>query len=89
MTVAQLGPDRCNSVQTELRLAPDRVRVARNSSHANSAIDRRPNLKGRIVTALEALNFRTVDAGRDDTVLALNIAMVGPVSNRVLAPRGS
>jgi FkbM family methyltransferase len=53
------------------------------------AVDRRPNLKSRVVTALEAQNFRTVDIGRDDTVLALNISMVGPVSNRVLAPRGS
>jgi FkbM family methyltransferase len=53
------------------------------------AIDRRPNLKSRVVTALGAQNFRTVDIGRDDTVLALNIAMVGPVSNRVLAARGS
>jgi FkbM family methyltransferase len=53
------------------------------------AVDRRPNLKSRVVTALEAQNFRTVDIGRDETVLALNISMVGPVSNRVLAPRGS
>ncbi len=53
------------------------------------ATDRRPNLKGRVETALAGLNFRTVPHDRGDTILALNTSMVGPFNNRVLGRRGS
>jgi len=39
--------------------------------------------------ALQVQHLQLLSAQNDDTVLALNISMVGPVSNRVLAPRGS
>jgi FkbM family methyltransferase len=53
------------------------------------ATDRRPNLKARVAAALTGENFRIVDHDRSDTMLALNIAMVGPTNNRVLARRSS
>jgi FkbM family methyltransferase len=53
------------------------------------ATDRRPNLKARVTSALTGENFRIVDHGRSDTILALNVAMVGPTNNRVLVRRGS
>lgn len=53
------------------------------------ATDRRPNLKGRVEMALNALNFRTIPHDRSDTILAVNTAMVGPFSNRVLGRRNS
>ena len=53
------------------------------------ATDRRPNLKARVETALDGLNFRAIPHDRSKTILALNTAMVGPFSNRVLGRRGS
>jgi FkbM family methyltransferase len=53
------------------------------------ATDRRPNLKSRVSSALTGENFRIVDHERSDTVLALNVLMVGPTNNRVLVRRGS
>lgn len=53
------------------------------------AVERRANLKTRVETMLRDLNFRSVDHGRSDSVLALNTLMVGPVSNRVLSRRYS
>jgi FkbM family methyltransferase len=53
------------------------------------ATERRANLKTRIEMVLNGLNFRIVEHGRSDTVLALNTSMVGPVNNRVLARRSS
>jgi FkbM family methyltransferase len=53
------------------------------------ATDRRPNLKGRVEMALNGLNFRAIPHERSDTLLALNTAMVGPISTRVLGRRGS
>jgi hypothetical protein len=46
------------------------------------ATARRPNLRARVDTLLEAFNFRQVPHGRDDTILALNTAMVGPFRPR-------
>jgi hypothetical protein len=51
--------------------------------------DRRPNLRSRVETTLEALSFRPLPHDREDSILALNTAMVGPFSNRVLDRRGS
>jgi FkbM family methyltransferase len=53
------------------------------------ATDRRPNLRARVEGALEAANFRALDNGRSDTILALNTAMVGPFNNRVPGRLGS
>lgn len=53
------------------------------------ATDRRPNLKKRVEAALTGENFRIVDNGRSDSMLALNSAMVGPFNNRVLVRRDS
>jgi FkbM family methyltransferase len=53
------------------------------------ATDRRPNLKGRVEAALNGLNFRAIPHERGDTLLALNTAMVGPFSTRVLGRRNS
>jgi FkbM family methyltransferase len=53
------------------------------------ATDRRPNLKARVETALNGLNFRAVPHDRSDSILALNTSMVGPFSTRVLGRRGS
>lgn len=46
------------------------------------ATDRRPNLRARVEGALEANNFRAVDSGSDDSIMALNTAMVGPFNSR-------
>jgi len=53
------------------------------------ATDRRPNLKARVETALDNMNFRAVPHERSDTILALNTSMVGPVNTRVLGRRNS
>lgn len=53
------------------------------------AIDRRPNLKVRVENALEGLSFRPIPHERTKTILALNTAMVGPFSTRVLGRRDS
>jgi FkbM family methyltransferase len=53
------------------------------------ATDRRPNLKARVEAALDGLNFRAIPHERSDTILALNTAMVGPFSTRVLGRRNS
>ncbi len=53
------------------------------------ATGRRPNLKTRVESVLDSLKFRQLATGRPDTLLALNTAMVGPFSNRVLDRRGS
>lgn len=54
-----------------------------------SATDRRPNLRSRVEAVLDSFNFRPLAHDRDDTILALNTAMVGPFNNRVLDRRGS
>jgi hypothetical protein len=51
------------------------------------ATGRRPNLRGRVEALLADLGFRTIPNERDDSVLALNTAMVGPFNNRVLGRR--
>jgi FkbM family methyltransferase len=53
------------------------------------ATDKRPNLRARVETILESLSFRWLPHDRSDTILALNTAMVGPFSNRVLDRRDS
>lgn len=53
------------------------------------AAGKRPNLAGKVGSILEALGFRPVPHDRDDTVLAVNTAMVGPFSSRVLGRPGS
>jgi FkbM family methyltransferase len=54
-----------------------------------SASDRRPNLAQRVEAVLEPLSFRPVAHQRGQTVLALNVAMVGPFSSRVGGLHGS
>jgi FkbM family methyltransferase len=54
-----------------------------------SAIVRRPNLRARVEAALEHSSFRPLANDRPETILAVNTAMVGPFSNRVLGRRGS
>jgi FkbM family methyltransferase len=53
------------------------------------ATDRRPNLRARVEMVLNSSNFRTLPNDRPDTIMALNTAMVGPFSNRVLGRPGS
>jgi FkbM family methyltransferase len=53
------------------------------------ATDRRPNLKARVEMVLNASSFRTLPNDRPDTVMALNTAMVGPFSSRVVGRPGS
>ena len=48
------------------------------------ATGRRPNLVSRVEAVLDSLSFRPLAHDRSDTILALNTAMVGPFSNRVL-----
>jgi FkbM family methyltransferase len=52
------------------------------------AVGRRPKLRERTEEALVQMGFRTVPTGREDSLLALNIAMVGPFNNRVLGRHG-
>jgi FkbM family methyltransferase len=54
-----------------------------------SATDRRPNLLRRVEAVLEQLNFRALPREGSQAILALNAAMVGPFSSRVLDRRGS
>ena len=51
--------------------------------------DRRPNLRGRIETILDSLNFKWLPHEGRESILALNTSMVGPFSSRVLGRRGS
>jgi FkbM family methyltransferase len=53
------------------------------------ATDRRPHLKTRVEMVLDSLKFQPVPHDRTDTILAVNTAMVGPFSSRVLGRRGS
>ncbi|MBA3517015.1 MAG: FkbM family methyltransferase [Rhizobiales bacterium] len=53
------------------------------------ATAKRPNLAAKIETILDSLNFRPVAHDREDTILALNTAMVGPFSNRIGGRQGS
>jgi FkbM family methyltransferase len=53
------------------------------------ATERRPNLRARVETALAEYGFRPIPNDRDDTILALNTAMVGPFSSRALGRRNS
>jgi FkbM family methyltransferase len=48
-----------------------------------SATARRPNLRSRVEAALETAAFAPVENGREDTIMALNTAMVGPFNSRV------
>jgi hypothetical protein len=48
-----------------------------------SAADKRPRLRARVEAILESMNFRSVPHDRDDTIFALNTAMVGPFNSRV------
>jgi FkbM family methyltransferase len=48
-----------------------------------SSIDKRPNLRTKVESLLDSLNFRSLPHDRSDTILALNTAMVGPFSIRV------
>jgi FkbM family methyltransferase len=50
------------------------------------ATEKRPNLVERVEAILDSLRFRALPHDRTDTILALNTAMVGPFSNRVLGP---
>jgi FkbM family methyltransferase len=77
-------------VEPEIILAaPRTLRRTRIVAVDVGASARRPNLRARVEAALAAQNFRIVDHGRKDTILALNAAMVGPLNNRVLGRRGS
>ncbi len=51
------------------------------------ATARRPNLRGRVESVLSDMDFRPIPNDRTDTILALNAAMVGPFSSRVLGRR--
>jgi hypothetical protein len=53
------------------------------------ASDRRPNLRGRVETILDSLNFHWLPHEGRESILALNTSMVGPFSSRVLGRRGS
>ena len=53
------------------------------------ASDRRPNLRGRVETILDLLNFHWLPHEGRELILALNTSMVGPFSSRVLGRRGS
>ena len=65
------------------------LRRTRVIAIAVAATDRRPNLRSRVEAALESTSFRPLRHDREDTILALNTAMVGPFSNRVLDRRDS
>jgi FkbM family methyltransferase len=52
------------------------------------ATGRRARLRERTEAVLGEIGFRTVPNGCDDSLVALNIAMVGPFNNRVLGRRG-
>lgn len=54
-----------------------------------SASDRRANLPQRVEALLEPLSFRPLAHRRGQTILALNVAMVGPFSSRVGGLHGS
>jgi FkbM family methyltransferase len=54
-----------------------------------SASERRPNLPQRVEAVLEPLNFRPLAHQRGRTILALNVAMVGPFNSRVGGLHGS
>jgi FkbM family methyltransferase len=53
------------------------------------ASDRRPNLRGRVETILDSLNFKGLPHEGRESILALNTSMVGPFSSRVLGRPGS
>jgi FkbM family methyltransferase len=53
------------------------------------ATDRRPNLGARVEAILDSLSFRWLPHEGRESILALNTAMVGPLSSRVLGRRGS
>ncbi len=53
------------------------------------AADRRPNLRNRLESVLADLAFRPLPHGRDETILAINAAMVGPFNTRALGRRNS
>lgn len=53
------------------------------------AAAKRPNLSAKVEAILASLNFRPVAHEREDTILALNTAMVGPFSSRVGSRQGS
>ena len=53
------------------------------------ATERRKNLKSRVEAALESIGFRPLPNGRSDTIMALNVAMVGPFNSRARGLRGS
>jgi FkbM family methyltransferase len=53
------------------------------------ATDRRPNLPERVETLLDSMSFRWLPHEGREAILALNTAMVGPFSNRVLRRPGS
>jgi FkbM family methyltransferase len=53
------------------------------------ATARRPNLRARVEAFLAAHSFRPIPHDTNDTLLALNTAMVGPFSSHVLDRRGS
>lgn len=48
-----------------------------------SAVGKRPRLRARVEELLESMNFKSVPHDRDDTIFALNTAMVGPFNSRV------
>ena len=54
-----------------------------------SSIEKRPNLRPRVETLLDSLSFRWLPHDRNDTIFALNTAMVGPFSTRVPDRPGS
>ena len=50
---------------------------------------RRKNLKSRVEAALDTVGFRPLPNGQSDTIMALNVAMVGPFNSRAHGLRGS
>lgn len=48
-----------------------------------SAVDKRPRLRARVEAILDSMNFRSVPHDREETIFALNTAMVGPFNSRV------
>jgi FkbM family methyltransferase len=54
-----------------------------------SATDKRKDLAARVQATLDTLNFRPVPHDRNDTILALNTAMVGPFNSLGSGRRGS
>jgi FkbM family methyltransferase len=53
------------------------------------ATDRRANLRQRVEAALDAQNFRPLTHEGENTILALNTAMVGPFNSRAARRPGS